>query len=195
MTIYITIFIFVIIIIYFIYQICNTTETFVSENETTQSINGIDDSNAINTLAQISKQLMTGGLTVPGDINISGNTTTDGDMIIRGNFGAGSIQTGGNSFVGGNSTVGGNSFVTGGDLIVRGRNILAELDRFNKELDRFNKFLDGAQYFTLETQMDNGSRHMFMSDAGDGRGQFVILKDKNYTDYPRFNFRIKPAHS
>lgn len=175
MTIYITIFIFVIIIIYFIYQICNTTETFVSENETTQSINGIDDSNAINTLAQISKQLMTGGLTVPGDINISGNTTTNGNMISSGGIVAGS------------STVGGNSVVAG-DLIVRGRNILAELDRFNK-------FLDGATYFTLETQMDGGSRHIYMSDNGDGRGQFVILKDKNSADSNRFNFRIKPAHS
>ena len=190
MTIYITIFIFVIIIIYFIYQICNTTETFVSENETTQSINGIDDKNAINTLAQISKQLMTGGLTVPGDINISGNTTTKGNIIS-----SGGILVAGSTTFGGDSIVGGNSYVMGcklivrdGNLIVQGRNILAELDRFNK-------FLDGAQYFTLETQMDNGSRHMFMSDAEDGRGQLVILKDKNYTDHPRFNFRIKPAHS
>ena len=174
MTIYITIFIFVIIIIYFIYQICNTTETFVSENETTQSINGIDDSNAVNTLAQISKQLMTGGLTVPGNINISGNTTTD-NMISNGG-----ILVSSSSTVGGDSTVGGN-------LIVKGRNILAELDRLNN-------FLDGATYFTLENQMDNGSTHIFQSDAGDGRGKFVILKDKNYTDSPRFNFRIKPAH-
>ena len=38
-----------------------------------QNMAGIDDTNAINTLAQISRQLMAGGLTVPGDMIVQGN--------------------------------------------------------------------------------------------------------------------------
>jgi len=40
-----------------------------------QSIGGVDDTNAINTLAQISKQLMAGGVTVPGAINLFNSKT------------------------------------------------------------------------------------------------------------------------
>jgi len=38
-----------------------------------QNMAGIDDTNAINTLAQISRQLMAGGLIVPGDMIVQGN--------------------------------------------------------------------------------------------------------------------------
>ena len=43
---------------------------------------GIDDANAINTLAQISKQLMAGGVTVPGNMTIQGNLNIIGPMQI-----------------------------------------------------------------------------------------------------------------
>ena len=53
----------------------------------TQSLGGVDDTNAINTLAQIARKLMDKGLTIPGDINVQGviqssvgkwNTSADG---------------------------------------------------------------------------------------------------------------------
>jgi len=43
---------------------------------TQQSLGGVDDTNAINTLAQIAKNLMTGGVTVPGAMNVTGGVTT-----------------------------------------------------------------------------------------------------------------------
>jgi hypothetical protein len=39
---------------------------------TAQSVGGVDDTNAINTLAQIAKNLMAGGVTVPGNMTIQG---------------------------------------------------------------------------------------------------------------------------
>ena len=42
---------------------------------TQQSLGGVDDTNAINTLAQIAKNLMAGGVTVPGAINLFNSKT------------------------------------------------------------------------------------------------------------------------
>ena len=64
-----------VIIILVIYCIQNNTENFESTPAVNQSLTGIDDANAINTLAQISTQLMAGGLTVPGNMNITGKLT------------------------------------------------------------------------------------------------------------------------
>jgi len=57
-----------------------------------QSIGGVDDTNAINTLAQIAKNLMAGGVTVPGNINIK-----DGVLDIKpaGDWGNNASFTGG----------------------------------------------------------------------------------------------------
>ena len=63
------------IIILVIYCIQNNIDNFESIPLTNQSLTGIDDANAINTLAQISTQLMAGGLTVPGNMNITGKLT------------------------------------------------------------------------------------------------------------------------
>ena len=56
--------------IYFIQNNLKTTEGF--EATATQSVYGVDDLNAINTLAQISRQLMDKGLTVPGNMTVVG---------------------------------------------------------------------------------------------------------------------------
>ena len=45
-----------------------------------QSLGGVDDTNAINTLAQISKQLMAGGVTVPGNMTVQGNVTVTNNI-------------------------------------------------------------------------------------------------------------------
>jgi len=72
--------------LYFIYKYNESlTENFA--DVPAQSLGGVDDTNAINTLAQISKQLMAGGVTVPGNMTINGvlspahsvwHTSTDG---------------------------------------------------------------------------------------------------------------------
>jgi len=72
MNIYIIIFVIIILVFYCIQ---NNTENFESTPAVNQSLTGIDDANAINTLAQISTQLMAGGLTVPGNMNITGKLT------------------------------------------------------------------------------------------------------------------------
>jgi hypothetical protein len=69
---YIIIFV-ILVTIYYIQQKLKETEGF--ENVPTQSLGGVDDTNAINTLAQIAKQLMTGGITIPGAITIQGDLT------------------------------------------------------------------------------------------------------------------------
>jgi hypothetical protein len=45
------------------------------EGTTQNTTSGIDDTNAINTLAQIAKNLMAGGVTVPGSMGLLGNMT------------------------------------------------------------------------------------------------------------------------
>ena len=55
----------------------NIIENFA---DTEQTIGGIDDQNSINTLAQIAKKLMTGGNTVPGNLNINGDLSITGKI-------------------------------------------------------------------------------------------------------------------
>jgi len=82
--------ILILVLLYVIFNIKKNIEGF--ENAPAQSLGGVDDTNAINTLAQISKQLMTGGVTVPGNINIK-----DGVLDIKpsGDWGLGLSVTGG----------------------------------------------------------------------------------------------------
>jgi len=68
---------FIVIGFYFIYNYCQkqTAETF--ENIT---LGSADDQNSINKLAQIANQLMTGGVTVPGNMNIQGEVNWSGNL-------------------------------------------------------------------------------------------------------------------
>lgn len=76
----------IVILVVFIF-FTNSKEKFVDTNVVNLSnVTSMDDKTAINTLAQISKSLMTGGLTVPGDINIRGKTKLDGDTSITGDI-------------------------------------------------------------------------------------------------------------
>jgi len=76
--------------IYYIQTKLKETEGFA--DVPAQSLGGVDDTNSINTLAQISKQLMAGGITVPGNINIK-----DGILDIKppGDWGLALSVTGG----------------------------------------------------------------------------------------------------
>jgi hypothetical protein len=76
--------------LYFIYKY---NESLVENFEApAQSLGGVDDTNAINTLAQIAKNLMAGGLTVPGNMTVNGvlspahsvwHTSTDGKQRLH----------------------------------------------------------------------------------------------------------------
>jgi len=69
--------------IYYIQTKLKETEGF--ESLPAQSVGGVDDNNAINTLAQISKQLMVGGLTIPGNMSVQGTMQVQGDMTLKSN--------------------------------------------------------------------------------------------------------------
>jgi len=82
--------IFMMIVLYQIYQLnCTVYKDKIEGFEgATQSLGGVDDTNAINTLAQIAKNLMAGGVTVPGAINLSNGKSkfplvNDGDDVFR----------------------------------------------------------------------------------------------------------------
>ena len=86
--------IFMIIVIYQIYQINCVVfkDKFEGFEGTAQSLGGVDDTNAINTLAQIAKNLMAGGVTVPGNMNIQGDLVFPNQTTIKG---AGRLHVGG----------------------------------------------------------------------------------------------------
>jgi hypothetical protein len=69
--------IFLMILTYQIYQLNCTVykDNFEGFEGAQQSVGGVDDTNAINTLAQIAKNLMAGGVTVPGNMNVAGPAT------------------------------------------------------------------------------------------------------------------------
>ena len=74
--------IFLIILTYQIYQLNCTVykDNFEGFEGTSQSVGGVDDTNAINTLAQIAKNLMAGGVTVPGNMTVQNNINVNNDI-------------------------------------------------------------------------------------------------------------------
>ena len=108
--------------IYYIQSKLKETEGFA--DVPAQSLGGVDDTNAINTLAQIAKNLMTGGVTIPGAINLSNSKSKftlindpDNCFRIKDDRGAqvlaindgGSIYSKGDGFI-----------LSGNDLILKG---------------------------------------------------------------------------
>ena len=88
---------------------CFTTSDMVTENFETVA-GGTDDTNAINTLAQLAKQLMSStGAIVPGSLTIQGGATI-GTTLAGAN---GTLTVTGNQTVGGNLDVTGNSTIKG----------------------------------------------------------------------------------
>ena len=136
--------------IYYIQNKLKDTEGF--EAVPTQSLGGVDDTNAINTLAQISKQLMVGGITVPGNMRVQGDLSTgegkisinNGTINLTSDGGgglyflkSGSVQKDQvyNRLYTGDLTVNGNQSVSGGlgvgALISSKGNLNARTDGFN----------------------------------------------------------------
>jgi len=153
-------------IIYFILNKLKDTDGF-EDSETkekpkipVQNMAGIDDTNAINTLAQISKQLMAGGLTVPGDMAIKGNVDIKGSVDITG--ASHSITATKNLNL---TSVDVN---IKGLLTVNGRNILAELDKLNSRWKDDNLIVAG--HLTVNNGSNfSGGRHFFKDSENGGR--------------------------
>jgi len=73
--------VFMIAIIYKIY-LMDKTENFASTSAPLNPPTLIDDWNSINQLAQVSRQLMAGGVTVPGGLNIMGKVKESNNPLI-----------------------------------------------------------------------------------------------------------------
>jgi hypothetical protein len=130
-----------IIIIYQIYLMNCRFNSIEGFEGSAQSVGGVDDTNAINTLAQIAKNLMAGGVTVPGNMNIQGDLVFPNATTIKG---AGRLHVGGEELLYllnkagvmiGKEWGGNGNLTVQGDVVVKGRNILAELDKLNSRWD------------------------------------------------------------
>jgi hypothetical protein len=176
--------IFMIIMTYLMFKIylekCNK-EGFEGAQ---QSLGGVDDTNAINTLAQIAKQLMTGGVTVPGNINIKDGII---DIKAAGDFGNSASFTGGNKeapyinfmnkadgkrngYIMGapDKFILSNNLDVGGGITASGRNILAELDKLNSRWSGDNLVVPG--HLTVKNGSNfSGGRHYFKDEENVGR--------------------------
>jgi len=120
--------------IYYIQTQLKNTEGFA--DVPTQGLGGVDDTNAINTLAQIAKNLMAGSLTIPGSLTLKGDLVfpdantikaagrlhiSPGEILYllpKANVIIGKEWGGtGDLVVQGNQTVGGNIGITGNQTV------------------------------------------------------------------------------
>jgi len=149
-----------------------------------QSLGGVDDTNAINTLAQIAKNLMAGGVTVPGAINLSNSKTKfglfndpDNCFRIKDDRGAqvlaindgGSIYSKGDGFV-----LSGNDLTLKGTITAAGRNILAELDKLNSRWDGDTLIAPGGIHL---------ANKWGLYDTGDDWIRINNIKDRGQNGY------------
>ena len=156
--------IFMMIVLYQIYQLnCTVYKDKVEGFEgATQSLGGVDDANAINTLAQIARKLMDEGLTVPGSMTVTGVSKAKGGLEIANKWGL--YDTGdawirlnniGNKTTDMNgesgiamqklsvNTIGYvNNIVVNSIKTGQGRDILAELDKLNSRWNGNNLTVD-----------------------------------------------------
>jgi len=139
-----------------------------------QSLGGVDDTNAINTLAQISKQLMAGGVTVPGSINLNGDITFLEAKTIAGKA---RLHIAGEELlyilnkagvIIGKEWGGNGNLTVQGDVVVKGRNILAELDKLNSRW-KGEDLTVGGRLTVNNGSNFNGGRHWFKDEENAGR--------------------------
>ncbi len=142
--------ILIIIVIYFIYR--DFLKEPMTENFENITLGSADDQNAINKLAQISNDLLKGGVTVPGNMTVQGNIKIDagsgntGLNITSGNpyiaFAlTGSkvipqLYTDGKSLIVYDAPfVVNHNLTVGGTIVSGGRNILSELTGLQNQIN------------------------------------------------------------
>jgi len=166
-----------------------------------QSLGGVDDTNAINTLAQIAKNLMAGGVTIPGNMNIQGdlvfpNQTTikgagrlhiggeellyilnkKGVMIGREWGGTGDLQVQGHSHIGGNLGVGG-SINVGADINIAGGKTIACKGRLHTGGEEYLYILNKAGVMIGREWGGNGNLNVQGDLIVQGRNILAELND------------------
>jgi hypothetical protein len=184
--------IFMIVMTYLMFKIylekCNK-EGFA--DVPTQSLGGVDDTNAINTLAQIAKNLMAGGATVPGNLIVKGGSIATGDApgqtpgTIISNMGdSWGMLWGSNcaligqkgktmrfGFADAYNAAGWDEKMNiqpDGTVNIKGRNILAELDKLNSRWSGDNLVVPG--HLTVKNGSNfTGGRHWFKDEENAGR--------------------------
>jgi len=177
----------IIVIIFLImlsYQVYVLNKIFYESMETfsnaEQTLGGVDDANAINTLAQLARKLLDGGATVPGNLSVKGEITSTGGI-----------------------TAIGRNILTELDTIKANMTkeiglIRSDIDSHQRETTSARKYLDDlltnavrrdAQYY-----IDVGVRANGDGCCGNGKGLIIhggdgaaAWADKNVTT--RFSFR------
>ena len=137
---------FMLFVVYKFYQYDNISESF----ESTPSI--ADDWNAVNQLVQISKQLMAGGVTVPGALTVNGLISTSGSNSIS--CLGGTITSG--SYAGSSMNLTGN--ITGGTITSNGvlkagtRDVGYLLDNLQSQINNLSGTVSTLQSNTIKDQ-------------------------------------------
>ena len=162
----------IIAILYFVFN-SSTKEKFADINNIDLSkVNSMDDKTAINTLAQISKSLMSGGLTVPGDIKITGKTTIDSDTIIKGK-----TTIGGDTNITGITNINGAIIDTNGNLTVTSINIGGIGGKYTLLYDSTDKALkisNGVDTAATPVRLTLGDKCKMRADAGGDTSNLFI---------------------
>jgi hypothetical protein len=217
---------FMIIIIYQIYLMNCRFNSIEGFEGSAQSLGGVDDTNAINTLAQIAKNLMAGGVTVPGNMALQGDIHTIGTLSTIGPDKKNKVclhtppdgrralyiapqKLDGSDWEWGNGlalefhakTINTQS----NNLIVQGRNIIAELDKLNSRWDGDTLIAPGgihlANKWGLYDTGDDWIRINNIKDRGTNAYRGGIASRNLWSDgeqflskYPKFgqNTSFKP---
>ena len=140
--------IFMIFVLYKLYQNDVINENF----ESTPSV--ADDWTAVNQLAQISRQLMNGSLTVPGGLTISGNLITNGSLTANNISTTGTLNAGATTLT---------------SLTVNNRNILSELDALNNRWSGNNLTVPGKLTVQGGSKFSGGT-HLFNDSGSNANG-------------------------
>ena len=137
-------------VVYYTFKCFNQTKEGFAD---AQTVDGIDESNSINTLAKIAKDIMDGGgLKVAGRLQVTGAKSTpagSGDMLTHFNHSDGNNYIRGNTFLNGNLNVVGP--ISSGDF-----NINSQLSKIGPEKNKF----------TLHTP-DDGRKGLWITPSKD----------------------------
>jgi len=159
------------IIIYLIYRdFLQDFSRQKNENFENITLGSADDQNAINLLAQMAKDLMAGGATVPGTLGFGSKDATGFRLTNEGGNGWACLRAnnGDSSFCMHNTHGSGTRLNPGGDVTIKGRNILAELDKLNSRWNGDNLIVPG--HLTVNNGSNfSGGRHYFKDEENTGR--------------------------
>ena len=171
--------VYVILILLLLYTIKRDFFTNNVENFETQSLSSPDDANSINTLAQIAKKLMDGGLTTPGNLIVRDNLDVSGNVNITSNLVVSSkLDVSGNANIKGkltisNTDISGNLNITSGSFNLLPRGIIVA---WNGTTAPFGWAICNGTSGTpnLKDKFIVGSGNKYALDASGGNATIVL---------------------